>query len=53
MNNSFARLIDGTCTTLRAEVLSRIDDEYARSQVWGVGPRACTQPRWPPPRQHC
>lgn len=36
MINSFARLIDGTCTTLRAEVLSRIDDEYARGQVWGV-----------------
>ena len=36
MNNSFARLIDGTCSTLRAEVLSRLDDEYARSQVWGV-----------------
>lgn len=36
MNNSFARLIDGTCATLRAEVLPRIDDEYARSQVWGV-----------------
>lgn len=36
MNNSFARLIDGTCSTLRAEVLPRIDDEYARSQVWGV-----------------
>lgn len=36
MNNSFTRLIDGTTTTLRAEVLPRIDDEYARSQVWGV-----------------
>lgn len=36
MNNSFARLIDGTTTTLRAEVLPRIDDEYARSQLWGV-----------------
>jgi len=36
MNNSFARLIDGTCSTLRAEVLPRIDDEYARSQLWGV-----------------
>ncbi|MBI5717694.1 MAG: hypothetical protein HZC37_08410 [Burkholderiales bacterium] len=36
MNNSFARLVDGTAATLRAEVLPRIDDEYARSQVWGV-----------------
>ena len=36
MNNSFPRLIDGMSATLRAEVLSRIDDEYARSQVYGV-----------------
>lgn len=36
MNNSFPRLIDGVCQTLRAEVLSRIDDEYARSQIYGV-----------------
>ena len=36
MNNSFPRLIDGMCATLRGEVLSRIDDEYARSQVYGV-----------------
>ncbi len=36
MNNSFARLVDGMCATLRTEVLARIDDEYARSQVWGV-----------------
>lgn len=36
MNNSFARLVDGVCAQLRAEVLPRIDDEYARSQVWGV-----------------
>jgi hypothetical protein len=36
MNNSFARLVDGMCATLRSEVLTRIDDEFARSQVYGV-----------------
>lgn len=36
MNNSFPRLIDGMCATLRSEVLSRLDDEYARGQVFGV-----------------
>ena len=36
MNNSFARLVDGMCATLRAEVLTRIDDEFARGQVFGV-----------------
>lgn len=36
MNNSFDRLIDGMCTTLRAEVLTRLDDEFARGQVFGV-----------------
>lgn len=36
MNNSFSRLIDGMCTTLRTEVLSRLDDEFARGQVFGV-----------------
>ena len=36
MNNSFARLIDGMCATLRAEVLNRLDDEFARGQVFGV-----------------
>jgi len=36
MNNSFARLIDGMCATLRGEVLSRLDDEFARGQVFGV-----------------
>jgi hypothetical protein len=36
MNNSFARLIDGMCATLRAEVLPRLDDEFARGQVFGV-----------------
>ena len=36
MNNSFPRLIDGLCATLRAEVLSRLDDEFARGQVFGV-----------------
>ena len=36
MNNSFPRLIDGVCATLRGEVLAHISDEYARSQVYGV-----------------
>jgi hypothetical protein len=36
MNNSFPRLIDGMCATLRAEVLTRLDDEFARGQVYGV-----------------
>lgn len=36
MNNSFARLIDGMCATLRTEVLARLDDEFARGQVFGV-----------------
>jgi hypothetical protein len=36
MNNSFSRLIDGMCATLRTEVLTRLDDEFARGQVFGV-----------------
>ncbi len=36
MNNSFPRLIDGMCATLRREVLTRLDDEFARGQVFGV-----------------
>ncbi len=36
MNNSFVRLIDGMTATLREEVLTRIDDEFARGQVFGV-----------------
>jgi len=36
MNNSFPRLIDGMCATLRTEVLGRLDDEFARGQVFGV-----------------
>lgn len=36
MNNSFHRLIDGMCATLRSEVLSRLQDEFARGQVYGV-----------------
>ena len=36
MNNSFVRLVDGMCATLRAEVLTRLDDEFARGQVFGV-----------------
>ena len=36
MNNSFGRLIDGMNATLRKEVLSRLDDEFARGQVFGI-----------------
>jgi hypothetical protein len=36
MNNSFTRLVDGMCATLRGEVLTRLDDEFARGQVYGV-----------------
>lgn len=36
MNNSFGRLIEGMCATLRSEVLTRLDDEFARGQVFGV-----------------
>ena len=36
MNNSFPRLIEGMCATLRTEVLTRLDDEFARGQVFGV-----------------
>jgi len=36
MNNSFARLIDGMCATLRQGVLTRLDDDFARGQVFGV-----------------
>lgn len=36
MNNSYARLIDGMCATLRTEVLTRLEDEFARGQVFGV-----------------
>jgi hypothetical protein len=36
MNNSFPRLIDGMNATLRSEVLTRLDDEFARGQVFGI-----------------
>lgn len=36
MNNSFARLVDGMCATLRQEVLTRLEDDFARGQVFGV-----------------
>jgi hypothetical protein len=36
MNNSFERLIDGMTVTLRGEVLTRLDDEFARGQVFGI-----------------
>ena len=36
MNNSFARLVEGMCHQLLHEVLPRVDDAYARSQLWGV-----------------
>lgn len=36
MNNSFGRLIDGMCGTLREHVLPQLRDEFARGQVFGV-----------------
>ena len=36
MNNSFSRLIDGMCASLRSEVLPRLDDGFARGQVFGL-----------------
>ncbi|HEV7575217.1 MAG TPA: hypothetical protein VGO85_04170 [Caldimonas sp.] len=36
MNNSFDRIVDGMCATLRSEVLTRLDDVFARGQVFGV-----------------
>ena len=36
MNNSFERLIDGMIASLHQEVLTRIDDEFARGQVFGI-----------------
>ena len=36
MNNSFGRIVDGMSATLRSEVLTRLDDEFARGQVFGV-----------------
>jgi hypothetical protein len=36
MNNSFGRLIDGMCGTLREHVLPQLTDEFARGQVYGV-----------------
>ncbi len=36
MNNSFVRLVDGMCATLRQEVLPRLEDEFARGQVFGI-----------------
>ena len=36
MNNSFARLIDGMNEVLRSEALGRIEDDYARGQIYGV-----------------
>ena len=36
MNNSFGRLIDGMCGTLREHVLPQLKDEFARGQVFGV-----------------
>lgn len=36
MNNSLPRLIDGMIATLRKEVISRVQGEYARGQAFGV-----------------
>lgn len=36
MNNSLDRLIDGLIATVRAEIIPRLDDEFARGQAYGV-----------------
>jgi len=36
MNNSIGRLLDGISTTLREDVIPRIEDPYARGQAVGV-----------------
>jgi hypothetical protein len=36
MNNSFPRLLDGVVAILRTEVLSRLEDSFARGQVFGA-----------------
>jgi hypothetical protein len=36
MNNSLARLFEGVIATLRADVIPRIEDGYARGQAVGV-----------------
>ena len=36
MNNSFGRLIDGMCGTLREHVLPNLEDEFSRGQLYGV-----------------
>jgi hypothetical protein len=36
VNNSLDRLIDGLIATVRAEIIPRLDDEFARGQAYGV-----------------
>jgi hypothetical protein len=36
VNNSLNRLIDGMIAQLRAEIIPRLDDEFARGQAFGV-----------------
>jgi hypothetical protein len=36
MNNSLPRIIDGMIATLRAEIIPRLDDEFARGQAYGA-----------------
>lgn len=36
MNNSLARILDGMITTLRNEIIPRLDDEFARGQAFGA-----------------
>ena len=36
MNTSLARIIDGMIATVRSEIISRLDDEFARGQAYGV-----------------
>lgn len=36
MNNSLARLLDGMIATIKAEIIPRLDDEFARGQAYGA-----------------
>ena len=36
MDNSLQRILDGMIATVRAELIPRLDDEFARGQAYGV-----------------
>ena len=36
MNNSLERLLDGMIATIKAEIIPRLDDEFARGQAYGA-----------------